>query len=166
LAGSVVALTGGAAFTGGVEAEKKKYFCHCGEPGSTCTTQHVSRRQRNAHLRDHPCDYRGACRPNITACAAAPITYNSEYFERSCFHNKRCLNFRRSNEGLECVQGRCQPIDLGKSCTNNGQCSTGRCEDNKCVNCPKSSTCGISVRECCSPQATCGLVGLVPRCLL
>jgi hypothetical protein len=174
LVGGFAALTGGAVFTGGVEAGKKKWICHCGT-GPTCTDEQVSRTQRNAHLRDHQCDYRGECRDwepiASTACAAAPIPYSTDTYELSCVPNS--TGYKRTcfkGSGLECVPGpgysHCQPIDLGRSCTNNGECSTGRCEGGKCVNCPDPSTCGDTFQQCCTPLATCQNVNGNPRCVL
>jgi hypothetical protein len=155
LVGGVVALTGGAAFTDGVKAGKKKPICHCGEAGSTsCTDERVSKKQRKAHLRDHQCDYLGACRSDINACAAAPIVINIDRLGTPCSNNNPC----GANSGLRCVANICVPIDLGDSCTNDGECSTGRCEGSVCVECPLLSICGTTnTPQCCTVSASCDL---------
>ena len=156
--------------TGGVEARRrKKPICHCGDAGPTCTTQKVSRKQRKAHLRDDQCDYLGECRTGtggITACAAAPILIDLDLLGRQCARNSDCS----SNSGLLCDLGLavpvCVPIDLNRSCTNNGECSTGRCENNKCVECP--IPCGTgpgATPQCCSVAAACVLQGAVNVCI-
>jgi hypothetical protein len=160
LVGSVAALTGGAAFTGGVEAGKKKPVCHC--EGVTCGTLRVKKKQRKAHLRDDQCDYQGECRTSINACAAAPILIDIDLLGEPCSRNSDCGG---SNSGLLCDLGLevCVPIDLGNSCTNNGECSTGRCVDNQCAPCPEASTCGTGAGaspQCCSLLATCGVLDL------
>ncbi len=157
LVGGIAVLTGGAAFTGGVEAGKRKPICHCPEAGASCTDERVSRKQRKAHLRDHQCDYQGTCRSDIDACAAAPIRINLVRLGDACSRNSDC----GSNSGLICDLGLgvCVPSDLGRSCTNNGECSTGRCQGGVCVACPAPCGSGAGA-QCCSLLATCGVLGV------
>jgi hypothetical protein len=164
LVGGVTTLAGGAAVTGEVEARRrKKPICHCGDAGPTCTTQRVKRKQRRAHLSGDQCDYLGECRTGpggITACAAAPIFIDLELLGRECSGNSACGG---RDSGLLCDLGLdvpvCVPIDLGNDCTNNGECSTGRCQGGKCVDCPEPSRCGSGASaQCCSLLATCGLL--------
>jgi hypothetical protein len=151
LAGGVAALAGGAAFTDRVEAKKgKKSVCHC-EAGGACSSQRGGKKQRKNHLRNHQCDYLGECRSDITACAAAPILIDSDRLvDPTCSDSNPC----GGNSGLRCVAGICVPIDLGDSCTNDGECSTGNCENQKCALC--LSICGSGVTtQCCTGEATC-----------
>jgi len=155
LVGSVATLAGGAAFAGRVEAGKKKLICHCGDAGPTCAPLRLKKKQRKSHLRDHQCDYLGACRTGtggITACAAAPIIVDVGRLGGSCSPTNPC----GANSGLRCVLNICVPIDLGDvgdPCTNNGECSTGRCGGavDGCIPCPLLSTCGSgTTAQCCA----------------
>jgi hypothetical protein len=104
------------------------------------------------HLKNHQCDYMGACRANIDACAAAPILVNTGRLSTACSNSNQC----GANSGLECVDGFCLPLDLDTTCDNNGECSTGRCEANVCVLCPGASTCDTAAGpQCCTGLATC-----------
>jgi hypothetical protein len=135
-------------------AGKKKKVCHCGDTaGATCSTLAVKKKQRRMHLTEHQCDYMGACRSNIDACAAAPILVNVGRLGDSCSTNSDC----GASSGLECVANLCVPLDLDKTCTNDGECSTGRCEGNVCVLCPEASTCETTTggTQCCTGLATC-----------
>lgn len=135
-------------------AGKKKKVCHCSETaGETCSTMRVKKSQRNMHLRNHQCDYMGACKTNIDACAAAPIFVDTGRLLTPCSNSNPC----GANSGLECVAGFCVPLDLDKTCTNNGECSTGRCEGNVCVLCPSASTCETASGgpQCCTGIASC-----------
>jgi hypothetical protein len=158
LVGGVAVLGGGAAVTGEVEARRRKRpICHC-PVGGTCTTQRVGRRQRKAHLSGDQCDYQGACRSSINACAAAPIFIDIDLLGRECSRNSDCGG---RDSGLLCDLGLeiCVPIDLGNTCTNNGECSTGRCQGGECVDCPEPSRCGSgATAQCCSLLATCGVL--------
>jgi hypothetical protein len=151
LAAGVAALAGGAAFTDGAKAGKKKPVCHC-EAGGACTDQRVGKKQRKMHLRDHQCDYLGECRSDITACAAAPIVVDVDRLGDPCSNNNPC----GANSGLRCVAGFCVPLDVGDECTNDGECSTGNCENGECAPCPVLSICGSgSTAQCCTVEANC-----------
>jgi hypothetical protein len=138
-------------------AGKRRKVCHCGDVAgpTACTTEPVGKKQRRAHLRDHQCDYLGACRGN-TACAAAPIIINIDRLGTACSSNNPCGN----NSGLRCVANLCVPIDLGDSCTNDRECSTGRCTGGLCVDClPVADICGAgSTLQCCTVGASCDSV--------
>jgi hypothetical protein len=149
-----LALAGMTPVTNEASARKKKSkVCHCGDTaGATCSTMTVKKKQRKMHLTTHQCDYMGACRGNITACAAAPIIVDGGHLGDDCTNTNPCA----SNSGLECVAGFCVPTDLGNTCTNNGECSTGRCESGACVECPAASVCETtSGAQCCSLSASC-----------
>jgi len=163
LVGSLAALTSGAAFTDWVEAGKKKPVCHCGDAGSTsCTTERVKKKQRKAHLRDHQCDYLGACSSDINACAAAPLLVDNDRLGDPCSNSNPC----GANSGLTCdpVLNICVPIDLGRSCATNGQCSTGQCTLGECADC--LTICGTTsgTPQCCAVDASCDPV--LDRCIL
>jgi hypothetical protein len=132
---------------------RRGQVCHCSETaGGTCSTQRAGRKQRRMHLRDHQCDYQGACRTNIDACAAAPIIVDTGRLGDGCTSNGQCGN----DSGLECVGGFCVPLDLNTRCTNNGECSTGRCEEGFCVLCLEADTCETATGpQCCTGLATC-----------
>jgi hypothetical protein len=152
LVGGVTALTVGTAFTGEAEAgKKKKPICHCDREG-TCTTERMKGKQRKAHLRNDQCDYLGECRSDIQGCAAAPRSANEDRQGTACSNNNPC----GANSGLTCVAGICLPIDLGASCTNNGECTTGNCENGECALCPLVRVCGDGpTAQCCTVEATC-----------
>jgi hypothetical protein len=148
-----VTLTGMTQVAEEASAGKKRKVCHCGDvAGGTCTTERVGKKNRKAHLRDHQCDYLGACR-SPTACAAAPITIiNIDRLGTPCSPSNPC----GANSGLECVANVCVPIDLGDACTNNRECSTGRCTGGVCVDCPLLSICGAGrTLQCCTVEASC-----------
>ncbi len=133
--------------------KKKRKVCHCPETaGGTCATAKVKKKQRKMHLKTHQCDYMGACRSDITACAAAPILVNVARIGDSCTSDNQCGN----DSGLECVADLCVPLDLDTTCDNNGECSTGRCEGGVCVLCPEASTCVSEAgAQCCTGLSTC-----------
>jgi hypothetical protein len=147
-------LAGMARVADDASAGKKKKVCHCGDtPGGTCSTMKVKKGQRRMHLTDHQCDYQGACRSDITACAAAPIIVNVGRLLDPCSDNSDC----GSNSGLRCLLGLCQPLDFGTTCSNDGECSGGRCAGNVCVGCPIPSICVSDTgAQCCRGSATCG----------
>jgi hypothetical protein len=150
---SALSLAGMAQVANQASAGKKKKVCHCQETaGGTCATEKVKKKQRNKHLKNHQCDYMGACRGNIDACAAAPILVNAGRLGTACDSGNPC----GANSGLECVGGFWLPLVLDTSCTYNGECSTGRCEANVCVLCPGASTCETAAGpQCCTGLSTC-----------
>jgi hypothetical protein len=132
-------------------AGKKKKVCHCDDTGN-CSTQRVKKSERKTHLTDHVCDYQGACRSNITACAAAPIIVNTNHLLDPCLSNSDC----GGNSGLECVANVCLPIVPDQTCDNNGECSTGQCDGNVCIQCPLLSICvSESGAQCCAVGFEC-----------
>jgi hypothetical protein len=152
LVGGAVALTGGVVFTGETEAKKKKSICHC-DTGGACATQKVKKKQRKVHLSEHQCDYMGECQGTINDCQATPIIVNINRLGDPCSSPDDC----GGNSGLECVAGFCVPIDLSDDCTNNGECSTGRCDGTVCVECPAASFCQTETGpQCCAIGYHCG----------
>jgi len=89
----------------------------------------------------------GECQSNIDDCQATPILINSDRVNKSCSATNPC----GANSGLECVGGFCVPIDLSDECTNDGECSTGRCNGSICVECPVASFCQTATgAQCCA----------------
>lgn len=154
----VAALTGVAAVREQADTKKsKKNVCHCPTPDAQCNTLRVSKRGRRAHLRNHPCDYAGACRGTGTQnpCdgAGAPITIDIDLLGTSCtVGGTQC----GTGTGLECVVNVCLPISLGDACVSDDDCSTGRCQGGQCDECPDIDVCesGSEV-QCCVVDATC-----------
>jgi hypothetical protein len=145
-------LAGMARVADDASAGNKKKVCHC-ETG-TCSTMKVKKSQRRTHLTEHQCDYQGACRSNITACAAAPILVNTNHLLDPCSGNGDC----GANSGLACVAGVCLPLVPDQTCTNNGECSTGRCEGGVCVQCPLVNICQSETgAQCCAVGFNCDL---------
>ncbi len=153
-AGSLV-LGGLATASPTVEAKrKKKALCHCGStPGGVCTTERVSKKQRKRHLRDDQCDYLGACRNTIDACAAVPITLPQDVLN---LINLTCP-LAGCGIGLTCGAGNvCLPLDLGQPCSHNSECSTGNCDNHQCALCVE--VCGLGNGkdpQCCASGANC-----------
>ena len=159
LLGGAVALTGMASFTGAGDAGRKgrrgrrsRSVCHC-DAGGTCTTMRARRRQQRTHLAGHQCDYMGECQGAINAYQATPIINNIDRLDDPCSGPNDC----GANTGLECVAGLCVPIDFSDDCTNNGECSTGRCQGSVCVKCPVASFCQTATgAQCCAIGHHCG----------
>jgi hypothetical protein len=172
LAVSALTLTGMVKLADEASAGKRRRpVCHCPTPGEPCTTQRLGRKQRNAHLRNDECDYLGKCRSTISACAAFPIAPVIDPIGQPCSSNTECGNSGglvctagfcvgatcSSNSqcgnsgGFRCLAGTCVPIDLGNTCTNNGECSTGQCTGGFCVECTAASLCGTGTSaQCCA----------------
>jgi hypothetical protein len=135
-------------------------YCRCDNATETCTNETGTRKQRNQHVRNNPCSYKGRCKGSGThnPCEDAGTTItviNTTLLRADCSTDPGvCGNSATS--GLTCIAGICLPL-LGEVCAVDGDCSAGECAGGACV-CSLISICeseSSDAVQCCVAEAEC-----------
>ena len=168
LAVSALTLTGMTRLAEEASAGKKRKYCACEDENDECSTERAGRKARRQYLNSHPCAYKGTCRgtgsQNPCEGAGAPITVNVTLLGDTCtVGGTECGDAEVT--GLECSATLiCVPVDLGTTCDEDTDCSSGRCTNLLCAaECPEINVCESGDdAQCCVADATC-ISGLCVR---
>ncbi len=135
-------------------------YCRCDGPADDCSTETGTKRQRQRHVNQSPCSYKGPCKGagNQNPCEDAGTTItviDITLLRAECtIAGGECGN--SATTGLTCIAGICLPL-LGEVCAVDGDCSAGECEGVACV-CSLVSICeseSSDAVQCCVAEAEC-----------
>jgi hypothetical protein len=131
------------------------------------TIRGLSRRERNRHLRNHPCDSRGNCRNNPYCGTTTTTTSTSTSTSTSTTSTSTSTTSTTPPPTQDCTagtlcaggQGRClaNASGVGTTCWCAG---TGSCDFSGCTRCPTGYAC-VKLPEC---EAIGTPNGCVPIC--